>query len=203
MLAIIEAAGWPIWPIIAASIVALGIIGERAWSLRTSVVAPPALLPTTVQEFRANGVTQELLDRLAVGSALGVVFAAGLRNLGSTREIMKESIEEAGRGAARELDRFLTTLGTIATMAPLLGLLGTIIGLIEIFGSQGPSGMANPAQLAHGIAIALYNAAFGIIVAVPSLIFYRHFRDRVESLTVEMELQAVKLVEVLHGDRQG
>ena len=201
MLAIIEAAGWPIWPIIAASIVALGIIGERGWSLRSGVVTPPALLTGAVQEFRANGVTQELLDRLAAESALGLVFAAGLRNIGSTREIMKESIEEAGRGAARDLERFLTTLGTIATMAPLLGLLGTIIGLIEIFGSQGPSGMANPAQLAHGIAIALYNAAFGIIVAVPSLIFYRHFRSKVDVMVVDMEQQGIRLVETLHGER--
>lgn len=202
MLAIIEAAGWPIWPIIAASIVALGIIGERSWSLRKSMVAPRELLAETLQEVRTRGVSSELLSRLAQGSLLGRVFAAGLRNVKSSREVMKESIEEAGRAAAQELDRFLTTLGTIATMALLLGLLGTIIGMIEIFGSQGPSGMASPSQLAHGIAVALYNAAFGIIVAVPSLVFYRHFRARVDGLVVEMELQAVKLVEVLHGDRQ-
>jgi biopolymer transport protein ExbB len=115
---------------------------------------------------------------------------------------MRESIEEAGRAAAHDLGRFLTTLGTIATMSPLLGLLGTIIGMIEIFGVQGPTGMANPAQLAHGISIALYNAAFGIIVAVPSLVFYRHFRAHVDSLVVEMEIQAVKLVEIIQGERK-
>jgi biopolymer transport protein ExbB len=202
VLAIIEAAGWPIWPIIAASIVAVGIIGERSWSLRKGIVAPRELLPETLQEVRAKGVSTEMLSRLAQQSLLGRVFAAGLRNSRSSREVMKESIEEAGRAAAQELDRFLTTLGTIATMAPLLGLLGTIIGMIEIFGTQGPSGMANPSQLAHGIAVALYNAAFGIIVAVPSLVFYRHFRARVDSLVVEMELQAVKLVELIHGERQ-
>ncbi|MCW5624425.1 MAG: MotA/TolQ/ExbB proton channel family protein [Burkholderiales bacterium] len=201
MLAIIEAAGWPIWPIIAASIVALGIIGERAWTLRRQSVAPPALLASTVQEYRVKGATPELLARLIGDSPLGRVFAAGLRNVKSSREVMKEAIEEAGRGVAQELDRYLTTLGTIATMAPLLGLLGTIIGMIEIFGSQGPGGMANPAALAHGIAIALYNAAFGIIVAVPSLIFYRHFRAKVDALVVEMELQSVKLVEIVHGER--
>lgn len=155
MLAIIEAAGWPIWPIIAASIVALGIIGERSWSLRTSVVAPRELLAETLQEVRAKGVSTDLLSRLVQESPLGRIFAAGLRNSRSSREVMKESIEEAGRSVAQELDRFLTTLGTIATMAPLLGLLGTIIGMIEIFGTQGPSGMANPSQLAHGIAVAL------------------------------------------------
>ena len=202
MLHIIEAAGWPIWPLILCSIITLGIIGERFYSLRNDFVAPRDLLPKLVQEYRNKGVSPDMLDRLAQTSMLGRIFAAALREAASSREIMKESIEEAGRAAAHELGRFLTTLGTIATMAPLLGLLGTIIGMIEIFGSQGPTGMANPAQLAHGISIALYNAAFGIIVAVPSLVFYRHFRARVDSLVVEMEGQAVKLVEIIHGQRQ-
>ena len=202
MLAIIEAAGWPIWPIILCSIVAVGIIGERFWSLRNEIVAPRDLLPQVVQEYRQKGVSPEMLDRLAQSSLMGRIFAAALRNVGSTREIMRESIEEAGRAAAHDLERFLTTLGTIATMSPLLGLLGTIIGMIEIFGVQGPTGMANPGQLAHGISIALYNAAFGIIVAVPSLVFYRHFRARVDSLVVEMEIQAIKLVEIIQGERK-
>src|SRR5258708_38336000 len=113
---------------------------------------------------------------------------------------MKEAIDEAGRAVAHELERFLTTLGTIATASPLLGLFGTVIGMIEIFGSQSPSG-ANPQQLAHGISIALYNTAFGIGIAVPSLIFYRHFRHQVDTLVVEMELRAAKLIDVLHGER--
>jgi biopolymer transport protein ExbB len=202
VLAIIEAAGWPIWPIILCSVVAVGIIGERFWSLRQEVVAPRSLLAQVVQEYRQKGVSAEMLDRLAQSSLMGRIFAAALRNVGSTREVMRESIEEAGRAAAHDLARFLTTLGTIATMSPLLGLLGTIIGMIEIFGVQGPTGMANPAQLAHGISVALYNAAFGIIVAVPSLVFYRHFRARVDSLVVEMEIQAVKLVEIIQGERK-
>lgn len=201
MLAIIEAAGWPIWPIIAASIVSLGIIAERAWALRAAMVAPRELLSETIRDYRANGVTAELLSRLSQGSALGRIFAAGLRHVRSPREVMRDALEEAGRAAARDLGRFLTTLGTIATMAPLLGLLGTIIGMIEIFGAQSPTGMANPAQLARGISVALYNAAFGIIVAVPSLIFHRHFRAKADDLVGELELQAVKLVEVLHGER--
>lgn len=201
MLAIIEAAGWPIWPIIAASIVALGVIGERAWALRATIVAPPGLLAETIRDYRAQGVTPELLSRLSQSSSLGRIFAAGLRHVHSTREVMRDAIEEAGRAAARDLGRFLTTLGTIATMAPLLGLLGTIIGMIDIFGAQAPTGMANPAQLARGISVALYNAAFGIIVAVPSLVFHRHFRARVDDLVGDLELQAVKLVEVLHGER--
>ncbi|MEQ1881831.1 MAG: MotA/TolQ/ExbB proton channel family protein [Burkholderiales bacterium] len=202
MLHIIQAAGWPIWPIIFCSIVAMGIIGERFYSLRQQIVAPRDLLGVVVSEYRQKGVSAEMLQRVAQTSALGRIFAEALKNVGSTREIMKETIEEAGQTVSHELNRFLTTLGTISTMSPLLGLLGTIIGMIEIFGSQGPSGMADPAQLAHGISIALYNAAFGIIVAVPSLVFYRHFRARADTLIVEMEVQAVKLVEIIHGERK-
>jgi biopolymer transport protein ExbB len=202
VLHIIQAAGWPIWPIIFCSIVAMGIIGERFYSLRQQVVAPRDLLGVVVAEYRQKGVSAEMLQRVAQTSALGRIFAEALKNVGSTREIMKETIEEAGQAVSHELNRFLTTLGTISTMSPLLGLLGTIIGMIEIFGSQGPSGMANPAQLAHGISIALYNAAFGIIVAVPSLVFYRHFRARADTLIVEMEVQAIKLVEIIHGERK-
>lgn len=201
MIEIIQAAGWPIWPILLCSVIAIGIIGERFYSLRQNVVAPRDVLPRIIQEYRRSGVSSEMLGNLASGSLLGKVLAAGLKNVKSPREVMKESIEEAGRAAAHELDRFLTTLGTIATMAPLLGLLGTIIGMIEIFGASAPSGMTDPAALAHGISIALYNAAFGIIVAVPSLVFYRHFRAKAESLVVEMELQAIKMVEIIHGER--
>jgi len=198
---IIQAAGWPIWPIILCSVIAIAIIGERFYSLRQHLVAPRDLLPRVVQEYRKSGVTADMLSRIAQTSHLGKVLAAGLKNVKSSREIMKESIEEAGVAVSHDLDRFLTTLGTIATMSPLLGLLGTIIGMIEIFGASTPTGITDPAQLAHGISIALYNAAFGIIVAVPSLVFYRHFRARADSLVVEMELQAVKLVEVIHGER--
>ncbi len=201
MLAIIEAAGWPIWPIIAASIIALGIIGERSWSLRRNLVAPRDLLSRVTEEYRTHGVSQAMLDRLAQDSALGRIFAAGLANVNSTREVTKEAIEEAGRAAAHELDRFLPPLGTIASISPIMGLLGTVIGMIEIFGSQAPGGNS-PAQLAHGISVALYNTAFGLIVAIPSMIFYRHFRSRADSLVVEMEQQAVKLVEILHGERR-
>ncbi|MBL8535475.1 MAG: MotA/TolQ/ExbB proton channel family protein [Betaproteobacteria bacterium] len=201
MLAIIEAAGWPIWPIIAASVIALGIIGERLWSLRAACVTPKGLLEQTAEEYRTRGVSQEMLDRLSNQSVLGRIFAAGLRNEKSSREVVKESIEEAGRAAAHELGRFLSGLGTIASIAPIMGLLGTVIGMIEIFGSQGPTG-TTPTQLAHGISVALYNTAFGLIVAIPSMIFYRYFRNKVDSAVVEMEQQAVKLVEIIHGDRR-
>ena len=203
MLAIIEAAGWPIWPLIVASIIALGIIVERAWSLQHSRVAPRDLLPEVTQEVKHKGVTQDLLNRLAQGPLLARLFAVGLKNVRSSREVMKESLEESGRVAAHELERFLTTLGTIASLAPLMGLFGTVVGMIEIFGAQGGPGMTtNPAQLAHGISVALYNTGFGLLVAIPSMIFYRHYRAKVDGLVVEMEMQAVKLVEIVHGERQ-
>ena len=204
MFAIIEAAGWPIWPLIIASIIALGIIVERAWSLQQSKIVPRELLQEVAQEVKHKGVTQDLLNRLAQGSLLARLFAVGLKNVRSSREVMKESLEEGGRVVAHELERFLTTLGTIATAAPLLGLFGTVVGMIEIFGSQSPTGGAtNPAQLAHGISIALYNTAFGIAISIPSLIFYRHFKNKVDGFVVLMEQAASKIIDIVHGEREG
>jgi biopolymer transport protein ExbB len=201
LFALIEAAGWPIWFLIVASVFAVAIIGERLWSLRVAQVAPKDLLPKVVQEYKKSGVTEELVYRLSRGPAIGQVFAAGLRNIDSSREVLRDSVEEAGRRASQDLDRFLTTLGSIAIVSPLLGLFGTVVGMIEIFGSTTPSG-TNPLQLGHGISIALYNTAFGILVAVPSMIFYRFFRARVDAMVVEMEQQSIKLVEMLLGERK-
>jgi len=200
LFALIEAAGWPIWFIIVASVVALAIIGERWWSLREGIVMPRDLLAQTLQEYRQNNASPQMLSRLAKGSPLGQVFAAGLRNAKSPPSIIKEAIEESGRTVAIELERFLTTLGTIATISPLLGLFGTVVGMIEIFGAQTPAG-TNPLVLAHGISIALYNTALGLVVAVPAMIFYRHFRAKVDVMLVDMEMQAIKLVEIIHGER--
>lgn len=202
MLSLIQAAGWPIWPIIIASIVALGIIVERMWTLRLSVISPKELLPRVVNEYKRSGVNAEMIVRLQKHSPLGEILAVGLKNVKSTREVMKESIEESGRVVAHDLNRYLTTLGTIAALSPLMGLFGTLVGMIEIFGSNSPTG-SNPAQLAYGISVALYNAAFGILVAIPSMIFYRHFRARVDGFVLEMELQALKLIEIVHGEREG
>jgi biopolymer transport protein ExbB len=201
VLAIVEAAGWPIWFLILASIIAVGLIIERSFFLRAHRVAPPALLNEVIKELKNRGVSDNMLARLAASSPLGRIFAAGLKNIKSPPEAMKESIEEAGRAAAHDLSRFLTTLGTIASISPLLGLFGTLVGMIEIFGSQTPTGN-NPAMLAHGISVALYNTAFGLIVAIPSMIAYRHFRAQVDSLTLEMEQQAIKLVEIMHDQRK-
>jgi biopolymer transport protein ExbB len=201
VFAIVEAAGWPIWLLIIASVIAVALIAERLTFLRKKNVAPAGLLDEVVQELKQRGVSDAMLNRLAEGSPLGRVFAAGLRNIKSSQEVMKDSIEEAGRTAAHELERFLTTLGTIASISPLLGLFGTVVGMIEIFGAQTAVGNT-PAILAHGISVALYNTAFGLIVAVPSMIFYRHFRAKVDSLIIEMEQQAIKLVEIVHGARK-
>ncbi|MDT8364151.1 MAG: MotA/TolQ/ExbB proton channel family protein [Nitrosomonas sp.] len=201
MFSIIQAAGWPIWPIILASVIAMGIIGERLWSLRIDKVSPRDLLQKVLQEFRRTGARPEMLTRLQEHSPLGLILAAGLKNVDSSREVMKESIEEAGRVVVHELERYLTTLGTIASLSPLMGLFGTLIGMIDIFGAGTPTG-SDPVQLAHGISVALYNAALGVLVAIPSMIFYRHFRAKVDALVLEMELQALKLVEVVHGERR-
>ena len=201
MFALVEAAGWPIWPLILTSVIALAIIGERSWSLRESVVMPKNLLPQVISEYRQNGVTMPLISRLSNGSPLGQVIAAGLKNIKSPQSVMKEAIEEAGRSVAIDLERFLTSLGTIAAIGPLLGLFGTVIGMIEIFGSQTPQG-GNPLVLAHGISIALYNTALGLVIAIPSMIFYRYFRAKVDEMLVDIELQAIKLVEIIHGERQ-
>jgi biopolymer transport protein ExbB len=201
LFAIVDAAGWPIYSLILASIVALGLIAERLMFLRSSKIAPPTLLNEVLKELKQRGSSEAMIAKLNAHSPLGRIFAAGVKNMKSQPAIMKESIEEAGRATTHELERFLTTLGTIASISPLLGLFGTVVGMIEIFGSQNAAGNS-PAILAHGISIALYNTAFGLIVAVPSMIFYRHFRAQVDSLTIEMEQQAIKLVETVHGQRK-
>jgi biopolymer transport protein ExbB len=200
VFAIIQAAGWPIWPLLLTSILAVALIIERSIALRRSKIVPAGLLQSVMADYRQSGVNDEMLARLANHSPLGRVLAAGLRNVKSTREVMKEAIEEAGRGVTHELERFLTSLGTIASIAPLMGLFGTVVGMIEIFGSSTGSGN-NPQQLAHGISVALYNTGFGLIIAIPAMIFYRHFRALVDSLVIDMEQQAVKLVELVHGQR--
>ena len=202
MIAIVDAAGWPIWFLILTSVIAIGLVIERTMYLRSNRLAPPSLLDEVVNELKQRGVSDGMLSKLAGSSPLGRIFAAGLKNIKNPPEVMKESIEEAGRMVAHDLERFLTTLGTIASISPLLGLFGTVVGMIEIFGSQNAAGNS-PSILAHGISVALYNTALGLIVAIPSMIFYRHFRAKVDSLTIEMEQQAIKLIEIVHGQRKG
>ena len=201
MWAIIQAAGWPIWPLIFASVIAVAIIIERFFALRAHVIAPRNLLPEVQKSLTHGGITKEMCERLEQHSLLGEIFASALYNIDSSREVMKEAIEEAGRSVAHKLDKYLTTLGTISTVAPLLGLLGTVIGMVELFGAFTSTGH-DVAQFARGISVALYNTAAGIVVAVPAMIFYRFFRGKVDGLIVEMEQQAVKLVEIIHGERK-
>ena len=200
MLSIIQAAGWPIWPLILCSIAALTIIIERLFSLRASLIAPASLLDEVLGVTRSSLPGTDVVNKLAENSLLGSVFATGLRSVIAEPRIAEEAVrqafENAGRVAVHRLERYLNTLGTIAAAAPLLGLFGTVIGMIEIFGSQAPgSGAAgNPQQLAHGISIALYNTAFGLMIAIPSLMFYRYFRGRVDEYQLTMELAAERLV---------
>jgi biopolymer transport protein ExbB len=200
VFAIIQAAGWPIWPLLFASVIAVALIIERATVLRRMKILPPGVLQGVIAEYRQNGASEALINKVENNSPLGRVLASGIRNAKSSREVMKESIEESGRGVAHDLERYLTTLGTIATIAPLMGLFGTVIGMIEIFGSPTASGN-NPQALAHGISVALYNTGFGLVIAIPSMIAYRHFRALVDGFLVEMEQEAIKLVEMIHGDR--
>jgi len=199
-LFIILDAGWPIWPLLAASILALALIIERSMALRPEKVLPATLVGEVLNLQRQKLITPDILKKLEENSPLGRVLAAALRSEKTNRDTMKESVEEAGRAAAHELERFLTTLGTIASTAPLMGLFGTVIGMIEIFGAQGPSG-TSPQQLAHGISVALYNTAAGLIIAIPTLIAYRHFRAKVDSFVVEMEQRSIHFIDNLQAHR--
>lgn len=196
MFSLIQAAGWPVWFLIAASIAAVALIIERSLSLRRDKVLPPKLLDDVLMMHRSGQIDTELIQRLESSSPIGRVFASGLRQEQAPRDVMKEAMEETGRGVAHDLERFLPALGTIAAVAPLMGLFGTVVGMIEIFGAQAPSG-TNPQQLAHGISVALYNTAFALVIAIPALIAYRHFRTRVDSYLVEMEQQSLRLIDTI------
>jgi biopolymer transport protein ExbB len=198
---IIDAAGWPIWPLIFASVIALAIIIERIWSLRENIIAPNNLLSEVQKMITKEGVRKEAIQSLQNHSMLGEIFASALNNYNSSSEVIKEAIEETGRAVNHKLERYLSTLATIATVAPLLGLFGTIIGMVELFSSFTSSGH-DVAVFARGISIALYNTAGGIVVAVPAMIAYRFFRSKIDNLVVEMEQQAIKLVEIIQGKRK-
>jgi len=201
LFAIIQAAGWPIWLLLIASVIGMALVIERLLYLRRHRILPPKLLDEVIRVYHNGKIDAKVIATLEQNSPLGRVLAAGLRNVDAPRDVMKETIEEAGRGTGHELERFLTTLGTIATLAPLMGLFGTVVGMIEIFGAQNASG-SNPAQLAHGISVALYNTGFGLAIAMPALVFYRHFRALVDSFIIDMEQQAVKFVDLVHGARK-
>lgn len=201
MFELIIAGGWIMAPIILCSILALTIVVERFWTLREKKIAPPNLVEQIIKLHNRNRITNEAINKLYNNSPLGRILAAGLRNMNSQRDLMKESIEEEGRQVVLELERFLNTLGTIASITPLLGLLGTVIGMIKVFAVITSLGVGDPKILADGISEALLTTAAGLSVAIPSVMFYRFFRGRVDELLLKMEAQAVYLVEVIHGDR--
>ena len=201
MLDIIDAAGWPIWPLILTSIFGVAIIIERIWSLRSDVIAPSSLLAEVTSMVGKSNVKIEAIASLKKHSFLGEIFASALSNSDSSSIIIKEAVEETGRSVSHKLEKHLSTLATIATVAPLLGLFGTIIGMVELFSSFTSSGH-DVAIFARGISVALYNTAGGIVVAVPAMIAYRFFRTKVDNMVLEMEEQAIKLIEVICGNRK-
>ena len=212
MFSIIQAAGWPIAPLIACSILALALVFERFLTLKTSRVAPPRLTDEAILVSRSGLPAVDVVRQLEQNSVLGEILASGFRALNANPRItevdLHATLENSGRQAAHNLERYLSALATIASAAPLLGLLGTVIGMIEIFGSQAGGGAVgnasggNPAQLAQGISIALYNTAFGLMVAIPALIFWRYFRGRVDGYLLTMELASERFARHLNTLRK-
>ena len=202
MLEFIQAGGWLMWPIILCSIASVAIICERFWSLRRKNICPDNLVSDVWQWAKSGQLDGARIASLRTASPLGRVLSAGLVNLHQDRIIMRESIEETGRHVAHELERFLNTLGTVAVITPLLGLLGTVIGMIDVFTVITSKGVGNPTELAEGISKALVTTAAGLSVAIPSLMFHRHFHRKIDELTITMEQEALKMVEVLHGERE-
>jgi biopolymer transport protein ExbB len=200
LLAIIIELGWPVWPLILASVLALALIIERAVALRRVRILPSGLLDDVLSLVRKQPVSREIVVKLEANSPLGRVLGAALRNDRTLRESAIQQVEAAGATVANRLTKNLTLLGSIGSIAPLLGLFGTVIGMIHIFASQQAG--SSPQELARGISVALYCTALGIIVAVPAVLAHRYFRRLVEDYLVDMEEQAERLLEVVYGDRK-
>ena len=202
MFELVKSGGWLMLPIIACSIAALGIVIERFWSLQRKRVMPEYLMRQILQLHQEEKLNLADLDKLKSSSPLGRILAAGLVNRNHNKDIMKEAIEEVGRQVVHELERYLNTLGTIASISPLLGLLGTVIGMIKVFSVIVTAGVGDPGVLAGGISEALITTAAGLSVAIPSLMFHRYFSGLIDQLVIGMEEQALKMVEVIHGERE-
>ena len=202
MFELIRNGGWLMLPIILCSIGAMGIVAERFWSLRRKNILPPDLVPYIWRLVKENKLDDTTLRRIKLSSPLGAILAAGLINSNHGREMMKTSIEEAGRQVVHELEHFLNSLGTIASVTPLLGLLGTVVGMIKVFAAIMIHGVGDPGILAGGISEALITTAAGLTVAIPSLIFHRYFERLVDEYVLNMEEEALKLIDVMHGDRE-
>ena len=202
MWELIKSGGWLMLPIIACSVIAMAIVLERLWAYRTRKVLPANLVAQIWQLHQKQQLTPAHIATVRKSSPLGRILAAGLVNLAHPREVMKQAIEEEGRQVVHELERYLNTLGTIANISPLLGLLGTVIGMIKVFAAITSAGVGNPAVLAGGISEALITTAAGLSVAIPAVIFHRYLSGKVDRIVVRMEEQALKMVDVMHGDRE-
>lgn len=202
MLELMKAGGWLMLPIIACSVVATAIVLERFWTLRRKRIMPDHLVAHIWQWHRQKQLTPERISAVRNGSLLGRMLTAGLVNRYHSREVMKEAINDVGRQVVADMERYLNTLGTIASVTPLLGLLGTVIGMIEVFGVIMDAGVGNPGVLAGGISKALITTAAGLSVAIPTLMFHRYFNSHVSKLAIAMEEQALRLVEVIKGERE-
>jgi biopolymer transport protein ExbB len=199
MWEIIQAGGPMMWPIIACSIIAAAIVLERLWTLQQKRVLPKELTEQVWRWVQNNQVNDKLISALEQNSPLGRVLAVGLANRHRTRDIMMERLEDAGRHVVHELERFLNTLGTIASVSPLLGLLGTVIGIIRAFNAISIEGTGDPRILSGGIGEALIATAAGLCVAIPSLFAYRILRGRVNRIVIQMEKEAMKLIDAMEG----
>lgn len=195
MLSIVRDAGWPIWPLLITSILGLALIVERMLSLRRNLIVPPGLADQVIEMQRNGQDGPEALTRLEQHSPMGRILAEVLRHRNQPREVQRAAVEDVGRAVAHELNRYISAIGTVAVVAPLLGLFGTVVGMIEIFASYTPAG-GDPAQLARGISIALYNTAFGILIAIPAMIAHRYLRSRTDNLLNDMEQAAARLARV-------
>jgi biopolymer transport protein ExbB len=196
LLSVLRDAGWPIWPLLATSVLCLALILERLFTLRRSQVAPAGLVNQVLDMVRNRQDTPEAIARLERNSPLGRVLAEVLRQRQLPREELRSAVEDVGRAVAHDLNRYIGGIGTIAVVAPLLGLFGTVVGMIDIFGSYSPVG-GDPAQLAHGISVALYNTGFGILIAIPAMIFHRYLRARVDGYMHLMENAAGRTARIL------
>lgn len=200
MLSIIQAAGWPIWFLLLCSVIGLALIVERGLSLRSNHILSPGVRETAFELAQAKHIDPPQLQRLRQSNALGEIYASILEVRTQPDAIRKQAAEEAGNNVYFQLSRYLPALGTVAVIAPLLGLFGTVVGMIEIFSSYSPQG-SDPALLANGISMALYNTGFGIIIAVPALIAHRYYRSRSDYLLHSLEIEASKLnrfIEQIH-----
>lgn len=201
MFELIQSGGVLVWLIILCSVVSVAIVIERFWTLKKSAVTPFGLMDQVEKLLDEEQLDPVKVAEIRRSSPLGRILAAGMVNIDQHRVVMKEAIEEAGRHVIHDLERYLNALGTIAAITPLLGLLGTVIGMIDVFAAITSSGVGNPTVLAGGISQALITTAAGLTVGIPSLMFHRYFRGRVTELAVDMEQEALRFLEFVHGER--